>query len=65
MDNILTLKEAADLLRVEPKTLYRLIRQGKIPVHKIGRNYRFNKLELMESFKIKSLERNCEDVWQS
>jgi len=32
----LTANEAASRLRVHPKTLYRLIRQGKVPAYRMG-----------------------------
>jgi len=38
---VLTVKEVSDLLRVHPSTLYRLIRQGKIPSFQIGADWRF------------------------
>ena len=38
---VLTVKDVSDLLRVHPSTLYRLIRQGKIPSFQIGADWRF------------------------
>jgi excisionase family DNA binding protein len=40
---VLTVKDVSDLLRVHPSTLYRLIRQGKIPSFQIGADWRFLK----------------------
>jgi excisionase family DNA binding protein len=42
-DDILTVKEIRDLLRVHPSTVYKLIRQGKIPSFRIGSEWRFRK----------------------
>ena len=38
---VLTVKEVSDLLRIHPSTLYRMIRQGKIPSFQIGADWRF------------------------
>src|ERR1700676_661582 len=38
---VLTVKEVSDLLRVHPSTVYRLIRQGRIPSFQIGTDWRF------------------------
>jgi len=40
--NILTVEELADLLRVEKGTIYKLVKAHKIPAFKIGRVWRFN-----------------------
>jgi excisionase family DNA binding protein len=42
-DDILTVKEICDLLQVHPSTLYKLIREGKIPSFRIGSEWRFRK----------------------
>ena len=41
-------KEAARLLSVSEKTIYRWIRQGNLPAYRIGDLYRFNRIELLE-----------------
>ena len=43
MANLMTLDEMANYLRVTEKTLYRLIKQGRIPATKVGRQWRFDK----------------------
>ena len=40
---VLTVKEVCNLLRIHPSTVYRLIRQGKIPSFQIGTDWRFLK----------------------
>ena len=40
-DELLTAKELAAKLRVEPETVYRMCKAGKWPHTKIGRLYRF------------------------
>lgn len=41
-----SVKNAADLLNVSEKTIYRWIRQGVIPTYKVQGQYRFDKSEL-------------------
>ena len=43
---VLTVKEAAEFLRVTPETVRRLCRRGKIPFAKIGSDYRFLQRDL-------------------
>lgn len=38
---MLTLAEAAELLRVHPNTMYQLASSGQIPCRRVGRQYRF------------------------
>jgi excisionase family DNA binding protein len=45
--NILTVKEIYEILRIHPSTVYKLIRQGKIPGFRIGREWRFRKDVIM------------------
>ncbi len=48
MKQFLTVKEAAQLLRVGESTLYGLAQQGKLPRYKIGASVRFELSELLE-----------------
>ena len=43
---ILTLEEVAEFLRCHPNTVYRLCKAGKIPVFKLGSDWRFRRDEL-------------------
>jgi PTS system nitrogen regulatory IIA component len=45
---ILTVREAAKLLGTTERTVYRWIREGSIPVHKVHDQHRFNRSELLE-----------------
>jgi excisionase family DNA binding protein len=43
---VLTVKEVSDLLRLRPSTVYKMIRQGRIPCFRsdqIGNGWRFRK----------------------
>jgi excisionase family DNA binding protein len=42
MQNLLTVKELASLLRVSSQTLYKMLEQGEIPAVKIGAQWRFD-----------------------
>lgn len=40
--HVLTLKEAADYLKVHPSTIYRLAKKRKLPAFHVGRDWRFS-----------------------
>ena len=42
-DDIFTIKELSDHLRVHPTTIYRLLRQGRLPGFRVGSNWRFSR----------------------
>jgi len=44
----LRVKDAAELLQVSEKTIYRWISQEKLPMHQVNGQYRFNRAELLE-----------------
>jgi PTS system nitrogen regulatory IIA component len=44
----LRVKDAAVLLHVSEKTIYRWISQTKVPFHRVNNQYRFNRSELLE-----------------
>jgi excisionase family DNA binding protein len=51
MDNpVMTVRELADYLRVHPSTIYRLLKQKRIPAFKVGSDWRF--------------DRKCIDGWR-
>lgn len=45
-DEILTIREVADLLKINEKTAYRLAADGKIPGFKVGGSWRFDRQEI-------------------
>ncbi len=51
-DQILTLNEVADYLRLSNSTIYRLIKDGELPAKKIGGTWRFSKVAIQEWFKV-------------
>ena len=42
----ITPEEAAQYLRVNPQTVYRLLRRGKLPGAKIGHQWRIRRIDL-------------------
>lgn len=44
----LTVRDAAGILNVSEKTIYRWIKQGILPGYRISEQYRFNRAELLE-----------------
>jgi excisionase family DNA binding protein len=55
MPDYLTLQEVADYLRVNTKTIYRLLETGRIPATKVGHQWRFSKSAIDEWLNKKSV----------
>ena len=45
-DDVLTIEELAIYLKISKSTLYKLVREGKIPAQKVGRHWRFRKMAI-------------------
>lgn len=45
-DDILTLKEVAEYLKLAEKTAYRLAAEGKLPGFKVGGSWRFKREDI-------------------
>ncbi len=45
-DEILTIKEVAEFLKVNERTVYRLAASKKLPAFKVGNAWRFKKSEI-------------------
>jgi len=41
--DVFSIDELADYLKIPKSTLYKLVREGKIPAQKVGRHWRFHK----------------------
>jgi excisionase family DNA binding protein len=48
MQNLLTVKEVAALLRVSAQTLYKMLEHGEIPAVKVGSQWRFDRDRIRE-----------------
>jgi len=42
-DEILTIQELSNYLKISKSTLYKLVREDKIPGQKVGRHWRFHR----------------------
>lgn len=47
-DDILTIQELAEYLKLNDKTAYRLASEGKLPGFKVGGSWRFKRIDLEE-----------------
>lgn len=50
-DNVLTIEELSVYLKIPKSTLYKLVREGKIPSQKVGRHLRFHRESIDEWLK--------------
>lgn len=46
--DVLTVGEAADLLRIPRSSIYKLAQEGRIPAQKVGRHWRFHRATLLK-----------------
>ena len=46
-EEILTIREVAEFLKVTERTIYRLVADSQIPAFKVGGSWRFRKAELI------------------
>lgn len=42
-DGILTLQELAVYLKIPESSLYKIVREGKVPAQKVGKHWRFSR----------------------
>ncbi len=50
-DNVLTVDELSTYLKIPKSTLYKLVREGKVPCRKVGRHWRFHRVAIDEWLK--------------
>ena len=55
-DEIYTIKELSEHLRVHPTTIYRLLRQGRLPGFRVGSNWRFNRAAIEQWERLQASE---------
>ena len=55
-DEIFTIKELSEHLRVHPTTIYRLLRQGRLPGFRVGSNWRFNRAAIEQWERLQASE---------
>lgn len=59
----LKIKDICELLQVSEKTVYRWIKDNKIPTYKINNQYRFNKAEINDWI-LKNKITVTEKIWK-
>ena len=62
MDDILTVKEMANYLRMEEHTIYRMARKGQLPAFKLSGQWRFKKDLVERWIEEKSFEKAPKNV---
>ena len=60
-DDIMTVKELADYLKIAEKTAYRFASEGKVPGFKVGSAWRFKKEEIDAWIKRQSEENTAQE----
>ena len=62
-DEILTLKEIAEYLKLAEKTAYRLAAEGELPGFKVGGSWRFKREEIQKWIEkqVKEIEGKAKD----
>ena len=45
-EEILTIREVADYLKITERTLYRLVQDGRLPAFKVGNSWRFRRADI-------------------
>jgi excisionase family DNA binding protein len=56
-DRVMTVREVAQYLNIHSMTLYKLVREGRIPAFKVGGQWRFRKKDL-DSWVVSKTEKN-------
>ena len=46
--DVFNIDELADYLKIPKSTLYKLVREGKIPAQKVGRHWRFHREAIVD-----------------
>ena len=44
--DVLTMEELSTYLKIPKSTLYKIVREGKVPSQKVGRHWRFRKIAI-------------------
>ena len=52
--NIMTIKQVAEYLKVSPRTIYKLVKEGAIPTFKIMNMWRFEQSQIDQWIRDKS-----------
>jgi excisionase family DNA binding protein len=50
-DEILTISQVSELLKLHPRTIYKLVKNGIIPGRRVGKKWRFLRSEVIKFLK--------------
>ena len=56
LGQVLTTEEVAEILKTSQRSVQRLIREGKLKAHRVGRGYRVRDKDLIEFFESAGIE---------
>ena len=54
-NEILTIKEVSELLKIHQATVYKMIRESRIPAFKIGSDWRFQKDQVVHWIAVQTI----------
>lgn len=57
LDDIFTIHELADYLKLNEKTAYRLVAKGEIPGFKVGGSWRFRRGDIIDWVKLQTQQK--------
>jgi excisionase family DNA binding protein len=57
-DDILTIREVAEFLKLTEKTIYRLVSEDKLPAFKVGGSWRFRRTGIEKWLKQQEQQQN-------
>lgn len=60
MENYLTVKDVAELLRLKEKTIYKMAEENRLPFYKVGGSLRFKREEIDRSLRASRSRRRRE-----
>jgi excisionase family DNA binding protein len=66
-DDIMTLEEVADYLRLKPQTIYTWAQEKKIPAAKLGKEWRFKK-SIVDEWFVRHIDEKFSDlikIWKA
>jgi excisionase family DNA binding protein len=55
-DDLYTIKELAERLRVHPSTIYQLLREGRLPGFRVGGSWRFHRAKIEQWERLQTLK---------
>ena len=57
MKEVMTIGELAEYLQVHHQTVYKLVRENKLPFYRVGKQYRFTKIAIDKTLSLGEFSR--------